>query len=95
MLPSLPLDCRQGLIENTQMLASPENLRDFNTFALERVAAGQAQSMRDLFATWLAMREQREVIEDMKASDADIAAGNVTPVHEALAEIRAKLGIEE
>ena len=77
------------------MIASLENLQDFNAFAHECLTAGQTHSMRDLFKTWLAMREQNEVVADMQASDVDIAAGNVTPLDEAMAQVRASLGINK
>ena len=47
--------------------------------------------MRDLFRAWLLLREEREVVAAMEESDADIAAGRVTPVHEAFDEVRKQL----
>jgi hypothetical protein len=77
------------------MLANIENLNDFNEFAHERLIAGDSPSMRDLFRAWLMLREQNEVVADMQSSDADIAAGRVTPIDEAIAEVRARLGIRK
>jgi hypothetical protein len=77
------------------MLANLENLNDFNEFAHGRLVDGGSASMRDLFRAWLELREQNEVVADMEASDADIAAGRVTPINEAIAEIRTRLGIRK
>lgn len=75
------------------MLATPDHLKDFNSFAESQLSATPSPSMRDLFRAWLLLRESHEVLADMRASDEDIAAGRVTPVAEAIAEVRAKLGI--
>ncbi len=75
------------------MLATIDHLNDFNAFARAQLTATPSPSMRDLFRDWLHLREQHEVVADMQASDEDIAAGRVTPVAEAIAEVRAKLGI--
>ena len=75
------------------MLATYENLHDFTSFANEQISSRPDRSMRELFRAWLELREQNEVVADMEASDADIAAGRVTPVQEAFDEVREKLGI--
>ena len=81
--------------ENEIMLATRETLQDFTTFANQQISARPECSMRELFREWLELREQTEVIAAMEESDADIAAGRVTPVHEAFDEVRAKLGIKK
>lgn len=103
--PACPrIECRASVcalekllpsVENNAMLATSENLQDFHAFAEEQLTTGEAQSMRGLFRAWLALRERDEVVADMQASDADIAAGRVMPADEAIAEVRGRLGIEQ
>ena len=77
------------------MLASAENLHDFNAFVQTQLQTPSKHSMQDLFQAWLELRERNEVVADMQASGEDIAAGRVTPVDEAFDEVRQKLGIRQ
>lgn len=77
------------------MTATRQDLLEFNRFADEKLASGEAWSLSDLVREWEESRRYSESVAALRESHADAEAGRVQPIDEAFSEIRRKLSQSE
>ena len=65
------------------MSVTKDDLRDFNRFVDEKLAGGDAESLRELVNEWEATREREEVNAAIRSGLADIDAGRTEPFFDA------------
>ncbi len=79
------------------MSTAHDDLAAFQQFALQKVNAGEADSLEELFDLWLiehpTPEEQAEVHEAIRQGFADIEAGRYRPADEVMQELRAKYNL--
>jgi hypothetical protein len=79
------------------MSTAHDDLAAFQQFALQKVNAGEAESLEELFDLWLiehpTPEEQAEVHEAIRHGLADIEAGRYRPANEVMQELRAKYNL--
>jgi hypothetical protein len=79
------------------MSGTLNDLAAFQNFAHQKVDAGEAESLDELFDLWRlehpAAEEQTEVHEAIRQGIADIEAGRYRPVDEVMRELRGKYGV--
>jgi hypothetical protein len=81
------------------MAVTENDLQDFQLFAAAKLNDSGAQSLVELAGLWQAQRqdatrrEMEETLADIRESHADIEAGRVSPVADAVAEVRQQLGL--
>jgi hypothetical protein len=79
------------------MSTIPDDLAAFQQFAHQKVDAGEAESLEELFDLWRLEHptadEQAEVRESIRQGLADIEAGRYRPADEVMQEFRAKYNL--
>jgi len=79
------------------MSTTHDDLAAFQNFAVQKVNAGEASSLEELFDLWLiehpSPEEQAEVHEAIRQGLADIDAGRYRPADEVMRDLRAKYNI--
>ena len=79
------------------MSTAHDDLAAFQQFALQKVNAGEADTLEELFDLWLiehpTPEEQAEVHEAIRQGFADIEAGRYRPADEVMQELRAKYNL--
>jgi len=79
------------------MSTAHDDLAAFQQFALQKVNAGEAESLEELFDLWLIEHpmpeEQVEVHEAIRQGLADIEAGRYRPADEVMQELRVKYNL--
>jgi hypothetical protein len=79
------------------MSTIPDDLAAFQQFAHQKVDAGEAESLEELFDLWRlehpTAEEQAEVREIIRQGLADIEAGRYRPAVEVMQELRAKYNL--
>ena len=84
-------------IYNTPMSTAFDQLAAFQQFAHQKVDAGEAETLEELFDLWRlehpTPEEQAEIHEAIRQGLADIEAGRYRPADEVMEELRAKYGI--
>ena len=73
------------------MTVTQDDLNDFQMFAADRLATGEAESIADLVSAWEDQRQQRESIAALHESHADAEGGRVIPAEEVFADARKSL----
>jgi hypothetical protein len=69
------------------MTISEQDLADFNQFAVQKLASGDAKSIERLGREWTEARQLSELVDNIAQSEADIEAGRVKPLDDAFANI--------
>jgi hypothetical protein len=79
------------------MSTTHDQLAAFQQFAVQKVDAGEAGSLEELFDLWRlehpTPEEQAEVREAIRQGLADIEAGRYRPADEVMEELRAKYNL--
>jgi predicted transcriptional regulator len=79
------------------MSTIPDDLAAFQHFAHQKVDAGEAQSLEELFDLWRLEHptadEQAEIHEAIRQGLADIKAGRGRPADEVMAELSRKYNL--
>jgi hypothetical protein len=79
------------------MSTIPDDLAAFQQFAHQKVDAGEAESLEELFDLWRLEHptadEQAEIHEAIRQGLADIEAGRYRPADEVMQELRAKYNL--
>ena len=74
-----------------------EELAAFQQFAVQKVDAGEAQSLEELFDLWRiehpTPEEQAEIHEAIRQGLADVEAGRYRPADEVMRELRDKYNL--
>jgi hypothetical protein len=73
------------------MAITQDDLNDFQIFAANRVASGEAESMADLVSAWEDQRQYRRSVEALQESDADAKSGRLIPAKDVFADVRKSL----
>ena len=77
------------------MAVTSDELNDFQSFAADRLANGDAESMAELVAAWEDQRQHQQSVDALNESHADAEAGRVVPAKEVFADTRETLGLQE
>jgi hypothetical protein len=79
------------------MSSTLDDLAAFQQFAQQKVHAGEAESLDELFDLWRlehpTAEEQAEIHEAIRQGLADIDAGRYRPADEVMQELRAKYNL--
>lgn len=75
------------------MASVREELEQFHRFVIERLNHGADDSFDDLLLEWHEKRENESVHQAIRRGLAEIDAGHHQPLEQAMAEIRAELGL--
>lgn len=73
------------------MPITAQDLVEFHRFAQQKLSSGTADSIEQLAHEWSATRESDEVVQDVIAGEAEIAAGGGRPADEIIGEIHDRL----
>ncbi len=73
------------------MPVTSQDLAEFHRFAEHKLSNGSVDSIEQLAHEWSEARESDEVVQDIVAGEAEIAAGGGRPAAEVIDEIHDKM----
>jgi hypothetical protein len=77
------------------MKLTREELNRFHSFAVTCLGREEGVSLEDLVQRWNERREYEETVMDIQQGVQDHEAGRKEPLRDAIADIRAELGLPE